>query len=404
MKMVFIIGMKRLVVCLAAACSSSTPAPPDAPSTLANASDVPIDGLSAADVASFQDGDALFDLPFRPIDGLGPLYVRTSCGACHDKGSRGPGLVQKMAVVADDGVTAAANQSELAFGHTIKEGLTAGATTPITAPADPHIKLSVRLGPAVLGRGYLEAVADSELERVEAEQGARTDGIHGRIARVIFVSQPNPDPTFEHYQMGDPVIGRFGVKARQPTLDDFTADALQGDMGLTTPMRPAEAPNPDGLTDDMHPGVDLPQDHIDRIAFYVRRTAIPRRDLPDGGAELFAQTGCATCHAPTMHTRADYPIQQLADIDAPIYTDLLLHDMGPALADGMTDGNATSVEWRTAPLIGLRFARSYLHDGRAQSVEDAITAHAGQATASAAAFAQLSPADHQLLLDFVNAL
>lgn len=397
--------MRRLVLAAAlAACTSSDAAPPDAPSTLANASDVPLDGLSAADVARFQDGDALFELPFRPSDGLGPLYIRTSCGACHQQGSRGPGLVQKMAVLADDGVAAAADQSLLAFGHTVREGLAAGATTPIAPVDDPRVKRSVRLGPPVLGRGYLEAVADAELERVEADQATRGDGIHGRIARVTFGSAPNPDPSFEHYQPGDPVYGRFGVKARVATLDDFTADALQGDMGLTTPMRPAELPNPDGLADDDRAGVDLDQEHIERIAFYVRRIAIPRRALPGGGAALFQQVGCATCHVPTLHTRADYPIPQLADIDAPIYSDLLLHDMGDALSDAMTDGNASSREWRTAPLIGLRFARTYLHDGRAHSVEEAIAAHAGQGAASAAAFAALPAADHQLLLAFVEAL
>jgi len=85
------------------------------------------------------------------------------------------------------------------------------------------------------------------------------------------------------------------------------------------------------------------------------------------------------CHVPTLKTRASYPIAKLAGIDAPIYTDLLLHDMGAALADGLTDGGATSQQWRTAPLIGLRFAHSYLHDGRAHSVAEAIAAHDGEA-------------------------
>ena len=97
------------------------------------------------------------------------------------------------------------------------------------------------------------------------------------------------------------------------------------------------------------------------------------------------------------------PIPQLADIDAPVYTDLLLHDMGNDLADGMTDGG-TSVDWRTAPLIGLRFALSYLHDGRAGTVADAIMQHGGEASASRDAFAALSPDDQAALLAFVQAL
>jgi CxxC motif-containing protein (DUF1111 family) len=105
-----------------------------------------------------------------------------------------------------------------------------------------------------------------------------------------------------------------------------------------------------------------------------------------------------------MHTRTDYPIAQLADIDAPIFTDLLLHDMGPALADGMTDASSQSAQWRTAPLIGLRFAKSYMHDARVMTVADAIAAHAGEGTAAAAAYAALSTTDQATLLAYIEAL
>jgi CxxC motif-containing protein (DUF1111 family) len=370
-----------------------------------NASDVPIDGLSSADVARFDDGDALFDLPFRPADGLGPLYIRTSCGACHAEGSRGPGLVEKLALVGADGVTPAVDQSALAWGHTVRQGLTAGARTPIAAPDLPGLKRTLRLGPPVLGRGYVEAVDEAELLRVEAEQAARGDAIHGVVNRAAYASLPNPDPTFGVSAPGQIVVGRLGLKSRIASLDDFTADAFQGDMGLTTPMRPAELANPDGLTDDLRAGIDLDQAHIDRIAFYLRRIAIPRRvGLTERGATLFARASCAACHVPALRTRADYPIPQLAAIDAPIYSDLLLHDMGPALADGMTDGRATSPAWRTAPLIGLRFVPSYLHDGRAASVTDAVLAHDGEARGAREAFQALAPDDQRSLIEFIEAL
>jgi CxxC motif-containing protein (DUF1111 family) len=394
------------VVALAACGDNAHPTDlPDATLASVRASDVPIDGLTAADVARFNDGDALFDLPFLPADGLGPLYVRNACGSCHDGGARGPGLVQKMSVVLADGITAAADQSELPYGHSIRQGLAAGATTPVVPPDDPDVKVSIRVGPPVLGRGYLEAIADGELMRVEAEQAARTDAIHGAIDMTTFISVPNPDASFGTFTTGEVVIGRFGLKARIVTLDEFTADAFQGDMGMTTPMRPTELPNPDGLTDDLRPGVDLDIEHVDKIAFYLRRIAIPKRiGMTDAGAALFAQIQCAACHAPTMHTRADYPIAQLADIDAPVYTDMLLHDMGPALADGMTDASSKSPQWRTAPLIGLRFSKAYLHDARAHSITEAIQAHAGEGTASAAAFAALSADDQATLLAFIEAL
>ncbi len=412
LKAVFNIAMfeswQRAVPILLIACSGSGSAPDagsDVSSTQLRASDVPLNGLSSDDVAKFNAGDALFELPFRPVDGLGPLYIRTACEACHENGSRGPGLVEKMAIVEADGATAAADQSALPYGHTVRPGLAAGATTAITPPALPNVKVTIRVGPPVFGRGYMEAVDDSELVRVQAEQAARADGIHGQIARVVYASVPNPDPTFSSFQQGEIVNGRFGLKARIATLDDFAADALQGDMGLTTPMRPTELPNPDGLTDDQRAGVDLDQNHIDEAAFYVRRIAIPvRAGLSDAGAALFTQVACAACHVPTLHTRASYPISQLADIDAPIYSDLLLHDMGPALADGMTDGGGTGSSWRTAPLIGLRFSQLFLHDGRAHNVSDAVLAHAGEAAGSVAAFQALSQDDQQTLIKFVEAL
>jgi len=388
---------------------ASPDAPRDATFAEIHASDVPIAGLSAADIAGFNRGDQLFDLPFRPADGLGPLYINASCSACHADGSRGPGLVQKMAIVEADGVTPAADQSALRYGHTERGRLEAGAKTPIDPPADVpaglDVKVTVRVGPPVLGRGYVEAVDDAELVRVRDAQALRSDGIHGAIGRAMFASVPNPDRSFGGFLQGQMITGKLGLKARIATLDDFTADAFQGDMGMTTPMRPVELPNPDSLTDDAHAGVDLTQDQIDQIAFYLRRIAIPVRvGLTDRGKALFDQVACSACHVPALHTRADYPISQLADRDAPIYSDLLLHDMGTALADGQTDGGATSTQWRTAPLIGLRFTRNYLHDARAHSVTDAVLAHAGEALGAAQAFQALSADDQRALIAYVEAL
>jgi CxxC motif-containing protein (DUF1111 family) len=106
----------------------------------------------------------------------------------------------------------------------------------------------------------------------------------------------------------------------------------------------------------------------------------------------------------SLRTRADYPIAQLANIDAPVYTDLLLHDMGGDLADGMTDGGADYSYWRTAPLIGMRFFRTFLHDGRADSVEAAILLHDGEARGAADAFRALAAGDRETLISFVEAL
>ncbi len=370
--------------------------------------DVPIEGLSADELAHFYDGDDRFSAPLFDADGLGPLYSRASCGACHEKGLRGPGTVRKMSVVLSDFVTPSPDQSALPYGHTEVLQLSAGAMTPIVAPADPNVRVSTRLGPTILGRGYMEAVAESEIVRLEADQAGRSDNIHGRANRFVYTSEPNPDTRFGAHKKGDPMIGRFGLKARIATLDEFTADALQADMGITSPLRPDELPNPDGLTDDDKPGIDVGEASVNARATYMRLTAIPpRAGATSQGATIFDELRCSVCHVPSLKTRTDYPIAALANIDAPIYSDLLLHDMGPTLADGMVDEDAGSRDWRTPPLIGLRFVATYLHDGRAASVEEAIRAHAGtgsEAAESAALFDALSPERKATLLAFVHAL
>ena len=374
--------------------------------------DVPVDGVTRELATLFGRGDALFGLPLRETDGLGPLYTRPSCGACHSEGLRGLGLVQKMVVVDADGVTPAADQSALRFGNTIHPLVAAGALTPVLPPDDARILVTRRIGPAILGRGYMEAIADAEIERVAAEQARRTDAIHGRPNHVAYASEANPDVRFHTHAKGDVVIGRFGLKARVATLDDFTADALQGDMGITSPLRPVEFANPDGLLDDRRPGVDVDAESVNTRAMYVRMVAIPRRSgaraLEEGaGRAAFDAAKCSACHVPSLATRADYPLPMLAGIDAPIFSDLLVHDMGDALADGVTDGEAGPRDWRTAPLIGLRFGKTFLHDGRASSITDAILQHAGarsEADESARLFQTLDPAARAALRDFVGAL
>ena len=362
-------------------------------------SDSPLANLPPALQKQFDDGDALFEQRYFASQGLGPLYIRTSCVACHADDGKGPGFVNKMVVLDDDGVSI---EAALPFGHTVRPFRAAGALTGITAPDTDGLVVSTRIGPPVHGRGFLEAVRDDEIERVATEQAAAGE-VSGRINRVVYASERNAEALVPH-EPGDLVIGRFGLKARVASLDDFTADALQGDMGLTSPMRPLELPNPDGLEDDERAGIDIDLDDVNAIAVYTRLLDIPNRDPSVDATELFAGTGCAACHVPTLRTRADHPVEAFADIDAPVFTDMLLHDMGEALADGIVDGDATGSEWRTAPLIGLRFMPGYLHDGRADTVDDAIRLHAGEASASAARYAALDDDARALLLSFVESL
>lgn len=369
-----------------------------------DALDQPLRGATDAQLERFAEGDALFDLPFRPADGLGPLYIRNACSACHLQAGRGAGGVEKVVVVEADGVTIAADQSALLYGNTLRPYFLAPATAPLMAPSNVKLKTTVRVGPPLFGRGYLEAIADSEILRVEAEQAARTDGIHGKVNRVVYHSEANPQaPGFTKGQGN--LIGRFGLKARVATLTDFTADAFQGDMGLTSPMRPNEVPNAEGVTDDQHAGVDVNLDMVNAASDYLRLIEIPNRAPATAEAKtLFAQARCDGCHVPSLKTRADYPVPQLANIDAPVYADLLLHDMGEALADGLKDEAAASSQWRTAPLIGLRFLRTYMHDGRAKSLNEAVQAHGGEAADSRARFNALSQEQREVLLQFVQSL
>lgn len=370
-------------------------------------SDGPIVGLSQEWLDAFAAGDALFERPFAETDGLGPLYIRSSCASCHEGDARGPGVVERFVIVEEDGVTPAADQSAIVFGNTRRPLLAAGAVTPIEPPDLPSVWVTSREPSAVMGRGYLEAVRDDEILRVADEQ-AQGGVVSGRPNLVAWSGAIGADPDFRDFAPGDvALIGRFGLKGRVATCDEFAADALQGDMGMTSPHRPDELPNPDGLRDDVAPGVDVDLELVDAVADYVRLIAIPERAVVPGGAELFAEVGCAACHTPSLRTYDDWPIEPLAGIDAPIYSDLLLHDLGPDASDGLVDGDAGPSEWKTAPLIGLRFLRSYLHDGRADTVEDAIVMHGGpgsEAEPSIVAFQHLSADDRGALVRFVEAL
>lgn len=391
--------------------------PSDSPTDLgdltlisADPSDIQIGSLSDEWTARFRRGDALFETPFKDNQGLGPVYIRQSCNSCHAADSRGPGAVRKMAVVDADGRTPADDQKAvLPYGPTVRPLMAAGATEGITVPEDAmNLLVTKREPPAVFARGYLEAVEDSEIERVEQEQAERGN-VSGKINWVTYASEANPDTQFHTHQRGDRVIGRFGLKARIASLDDFSADAFQNDMGITSELRPNELPNPAGDTDEL-PGIDLDTDKLNAVADYMRVLRIPARkaDAKDeAGKALFESTGCAECHVPSMHTRADYPIPQLADIDALLYTDLLVHDMGAEYGDGLPEFDAGVSEWRTPPLIGLRHIQRYLHDGRADTVEQAIEMHASEGSegsSAAEAFGDLSDADRAALLKFVTAL
>ncbi len=356
-------------------------------------SDAPLSALSADERVRFARGDALFEQPFADAQGLGPHYVHRSCVSCHEDDARGPGAVRRIVARPDE---------TLPHGDVVRPRLAAGARTPLTAPAGTTEV--VRLGPAVFARGLLEAIADDTLLAWEAAQARDDDPIRGRAARLAPRAVEPPSVFGE----SAPRLGRFGHKARSSTLESFVADALLGDMGLTSPARAQELPGPDGLSDDLRPGLDLDAEGVALLADYVRLLDAPARRAPDArGSALFEEIGCASCHVPRARTRTDHPVAALRDLEVALYTDLLLHDLGVGLDDGVPEGVATGREWRTAPLVGLRFLRGLLHDGRARNVAEAIEAHASEGSEASFVverYRALADEERRSLVTFVEGL
>lgn len=357
--------------------------------------DAPIRDLPESLLERFRAGDELFEAIFRESDGLGPLYVRASCSDCHADDGRGPGTVIRIGR-SDPSVSDEDLRAQLPFGD-MERPYALSSALPLLLPEVSGLKKTRRLPPAVFARGYLDAIDDRAIE--ENARRARRPGspISGRVARL----QHGPGKAAR--------IGRFGLKARSPDLVSFTADALHGDMGLTSSYHPEEPPNPSSVLEDGKEGLDVTDEQVELLADYVRLLALPERRLPRDtrGARLFVAVECGECHVPSLRTRADAPLSIFADIDAPIYSDLLLHDMGEGLSDGITEGAAGPRDWRTAPLIGVRFQSAFLHDGRAANVEEAILLHGGdgsEAADSVAAFLALSQGDRRALLSFVQEL
>ncbi|MDP3274627.1 MAG: di-heme oxidoredictase family protein [Deltaproteobacteria bacterium] len=356
----------------------------------ADPTNLPVTMLNAEQSQQFDRGDALFEHAFAPSEGLGPVYIRPSCASCHARDGRGPGVVQRLAVLEADGRTPREDMRMfLPFGDVVRPLFVAPATMGLMAPTNvSNLVTSIRVGPAVFGRGWIEAIDEREILRVAAEQAAGPGPERGVVARL-----------------SDGRVGRFGLKARVATLREFAADALRGDMGLTSPIFSTEVANREGLTDDQRPGVDVSLAQVEDLGLYTAAIAIPARQAgPGEGAALFARARCAICHVPSLATRDDYPLGAIAGRPAEVFTDVLLHDMGDALADGVREAGANHRQWRTAPLIGVRHLRSFLHDGRATSLAQAVAMHRGErseANASIDTFDALAPADQRALLSYV---
>lgn len=364
--------------------------------------DGPIDGLTHAESRRFVDGDIAFnDQIFTAETGLGPVFTGTSCVSCHAGDGKGHPFNQFIRF----------GQSDETGNHFLDQGgpqlqnkALPGYEPESLPEGAPHATF---LAPAVTGLGYFDAVTDAYLLDLEAEQAASDDGIHGKVhwnhIPKYVTLRPNTIIKDGKY------ITRFGKKASVYDLLQQTADAYNQDIGITSFYEPYDTYSGDMLS----PEID--RQTISDVVFYLQTLKAPEPRDQDNvdvvqGRKLFGQIECATCHRPNMETGYS-PIEVLSNVTFHPYTDLLLHDLGPELDDGYTEGYATSAQWRTAALWGLGLSKDsqggkyyLMHDGRAHSIEEAIALHGGEAANSRKLFEQLSQEEKNQVLTFLESL
>lgn len=373
----------------------------------------------------FADGDEIFETFFTPASGLGPDYNSDGCTTCHvNNGRQGapldgaylgvgpvvhvsragageleapfalPGYGARLQTYAVDGEAEATISIlwEYVDGQ-YPDGTTYRLRRPVVSVVGRDgmlpvgAELSLRIPPQVAGPGLLEFVPESDIVAAADPDDLDGDGISGEVQWILDAD-------------GTPRVGRHGWKAESFDLIHQSAAALAEDIGISTSI------------DSGAGGIELGDDDLADLAFYVEALAIPAgRNIDDptviAGANLFESIGCTGCHTPRQRTgQTNTP--ELDDLVIYPFTDLLLHDMGPGLADGRAVFAASGSEWRTAPLWGVGLLDevnghlSLLHDGRARSVEEAILWHGGEARAITDAFMALTAEQRAAIIAFVE--
>jgi CxxC motif-containing protein (DUF1111 family) len=275
-----------------------------------------------------------------------------------------------------------------------------------------------RIPTPLFGAGLIEAIDDDAiLANMRVNNSAKQSlGIVGRANSTS--GRPNTSGN-------DGTVTRFGWKAQNKSLELFAGEAYNVEQGVTSDLFPHERDEAPGCRYNWTPEsptnygenrpLNVPSDIV-KFAVFMRMLAAPA-PAPDTdsivrGRKLFTDVGCALCHTPTLHTGKS-SVPALRDKDANLYSDLVLHAMGPGLADDVNQGNAKGDEFRTAPLWGLGKRLFFLHDGRTKDLLEAIRAHASagsgtypasEANQVTARFNNLTEIDKQHVLNFLRSL
>jgi CxxC motif-containing protein (DUF1111 family) len=440
--------LATLLACALAACGggdsssdagSETPlswTPPGGSATVAVHATAPfmqlVPNIDAAQMVGVSQGRELFLAAWQPapgpralLDGLGPYFNANACSACHAVDGR-------VAPLADSGATTpavlfrvgnAAGQEHPVLGaqlqHQATQGLAEGVVTWARDSATGLLRyvvslfdgstsmegyqIGARISPQLVGMGLLDLVPESQLLEYADADDRNGDGVSGRPHWVV--------------EEGVSRIGRFGWKAINATLRTQNAGAMHQDMGLTSPVNPQEsctATQSVCTTAASGGSPEVSEESLMAVVDFMTVLAVPERRVSDQavfnlGARLFNATGCTACHRPTLTTGTHPRFPSLNHQTLYAYTDLLLHDMGESLSDGVKEKDATAREWRTPPLWGLGIVEQkagarFLHDGRAATLREAIEWHGGEAQSARDRFGALSENDKTTLLQFLRGI
>ena len=370
--------------------------------------DAPVEGLTTGQTQLFLRGAEEFDEVYTAATGLGPTYVSNSCGSCHSGDNRG----HLFTALTRYGQTEpGANPYANTGGPQLQPFSIPGVQGESLPAGVSHAKF---MAPIVAGVGFLEAIPDASILALADPLDSDGDGISGVAHWIALPSWvvPNNNAVSNNGQY----LGRFGRKASTHNLHQQTIGAFHQDMGISSSFIPFELFNPnEPLTSIPTQSPEVSDGDVNATVFYLQVLQTPfqrNKDHADviKGQAVFRALGCQKCHVETMTTGYS-PIAQLSNQTIHPYTDLLLHDMGEALNDHYTEGNALASEWKTPALWGLGLAPAVqgngyflMHDGRAHSIEEAIEWHGGEGQQSKDLFDQLSLSDKQTLIQFLESL